>query len=61
MVNRSLYLKIIGIVSLIVFLALLGSVLLITGTSYFFFILCMSVYYPVDNSVTNPVDERYKP
>ena len=24
-------------------------------------ILCMSVYYPVDNSVTNPVDERYKP
>ena len=56
MVNRSLYLKIIGIVSLIVFLALLGSVLLIL-----LLILCMSVYYPVDNSVTNPVDERYKP
>lgn len=59
MVNRNLYLKIIGSVSLIVLFALLGSVLLITGISYFF-ILCMSVCYPVDNSVANPVDKRYK-
>ena len=58
MVNRNLYLKIIGSVSLIVLFALLGSVLLITGIS--FFILCMSVCYPVDNSVANPVDKRYK-
>ena len=44
MVNRSLYLKIIGIVSLIVFLALLGSVLLITGTSYFLSFVCPVSY-----------------
>ena len=43
MVNRSLYLKIIGIVSLIVFLALLGSVLLITGTSYFLSFVCLCI------------------
>ena len=60
MVNRSLYLKIIGIVSLIVFLALLGSVLLITGTSYFLSFVCLCIIL-FDNSVTNPVDERYKP
>ena len=36
MVNWNLYLKIIGSVSLIVLFALLGSVLLITGISYFF-------------------------
>lgn len=36
MVNRNLYLKIIGSVSLIVLFALLGSVLLITGISYFY-------------------------
>lgn len=59
MVNRNLYLKIIGSVSLIVLFALLGSVLLITGISYFY--PCMSVCYPVDNSVANPVDKRYKP
>ena len=35
MVNRNLYLKIIGSVSLIVLFALLGSMLLITATSYF--------------------------
>ena len=60
MVNRSLYLKIIGIVSLIVFLALLGSGI-VDNRYLLLLILCMSVYYPVDNSVTNPVDERYKP
>lgn len=43
MVNRSLYLKIIGIVSLIVFLVLLGSVLLITGTSYFLSFVCLCI------------------
>ena len=35
--------KIIGIVSLIVFLALLGSVLLITGTSYFLSFVCLCI------------------
>ena len=59
MVNRNLYLKIIGSVSLIVLFALLGSVLLITGISYFLSFVCLCVY-PVDNSVANPVDKRYK-
>lgn len=58
MVNRNLYLKIIGSVSLIVLFALLGSVLLITGISYFLSFVCLC--YPVDNSVANPVDKRYK-
>ena len=43
MVNRNLYLKIIGSVSLIVLFALLGSVLLITGISYFFFFVCVTL------------------
>ena len=40
---RKYGLKIIGIVSLIVFLALLGSVLLITGTSYFLSFVCLCI------------------
>lgn len=59
MVNRSLYLKIIGIVSLIVFRV--TWVRIVDNRYLLLLILCMSVYYPVDNSVTNPVDERYKP
>ena len=43
MVNRNLYLKIIGSVSLIVLFALLGSVLLITGISYFLSFVCLCV------------------
>ena len=43
MVNRNLYLKIIGSVSLIVLFALLGSVLLITGISYFLSSVCLCV------------------
>ncbi len=43
MANRNSYLKIIGSVSLIVFLALLGSVLLITGVSYFLSFVCLCV------------------
>lgn len=43
MVNQNLYLKIVGSVSLIVLLALLGSVLLITGISYFLSFLCLCV------------------
>ena len=70
MVNRNLYLKIIGSVSLIVLFALLGSMLLrqtmvgihvVDNRYLLFLILCMSVFYPVDNSVANPVDKRYKP
>lgn len=41
MVNRNLYLKIIGSVSLIVLFALLGSMLLITATSYFLSFVCL--------------------
>lgn len=43
MVNRNLYLRIIGTVSLIVFFSLLGSVLLITGISYFLSFVCLVV------------------
>ena len=43
MVNWNLYLKIIGSVSLIVLFALLGSVLLITGISYFLSFVCLCV------------------
>ena len=43
MVNRNLYLKIIGSVSLIVLFALLGSVLLITGISYILSFVCLRV------------------
>ena len=57
MVNRNLYLKIIGSVSLIVLFALLGPVLLITVFILSFVCLCN---YPVDNSVANLVDKRYK-
>lgn len=41
MVNLNLYLKIIGSVSLIVLFALLGSMLLITATSYFLSFVCL--------------------
>ncbi len=60
MVNRNLYLKIIGIVSLIV-LSRVTWICIVDNRYLLLLILCMSVYYPVDNSVTNPVDERYKP
>ena len=43
MVNLNLYLKIIGSVSLIVLFALLGSMLLITATSYFLSFVCLCV------------------
>lgn len=43
MVSRNLYLRIIGNVSLIVFFSLLGSVLLITGVSYFLSFVCLVV------------------
>ena len=55
MVNRNLYLKIIGSVSLIVLFALLGSVLLITGISYFLSFVCLCVIllsYQQDNTQT---------
>lgn len=41
MVNRNLYLKIIGSVFLIVLFALLGALLLITGISYFLSFVCL--------------------
>lgn len=60
MVNRSLYLKIIGI-RLLDRVSRVTWVRIVDNRYLLLLILCMSVYYPVDNSVTNPVDERYKP
>ena len=55
MVKWNLYLKLFDRFSLVTWVCIVYIRYLLL------LILCMSVCYPVDNSVTNPVDERYKP
>ena len=60
MVNRNLYLK--NYRERFLNRTFCVTWICIVDNRYFlFFILCMSVCYPVDNSVANPVDKRYKP